>query len=211
MRNFRDAKLMAKSLRAALAAKSITVSHSDSLELLAQAFGVDDWNILAAKIAAAPPASDHALPLVTQRAGEPPGANEASNTILLSPAIPLIRIFDVAKAKDFYLGRLGFTLAWEHRYDETFPLYAQISRSAVTLHLTEHAGDCTPGSTVYINMHGLDEFQREVQAKGSRASITAQPGNREVLELHDPFGNRLRFSQTKRDAHNHARDGYSKA
>ncbi|MDC9567315.1 glyoxalase superfamily protein, partial [Pseudoalteromonas sp. GAB2316C] len=31
-------------------------------------------------------------------------------------AIPVIRIFDEAKAKDFYLGFLGMTLDREHRF-----------------------------------------------------------------------------------------------
>lgn len=50
MRDFRDAKAMAQSLRQALSARNITVTHSDSLELIAQSFGFDNWNILSAKI-----------------------------------------------------------------------------------------------------------------------------------------------------------------
>jgi catechol 2,3-dioxygenase-like lactoylglutathione lyase family enzyme len=34
-------------------------------------------------------------------------------------AIPIFRIFDVAKAKEFYVGFLGFQVDWEHRFDET--------------------------------------------------------------------------------------------
>lgn len=52
MRDFRDAKAMAQSLRQALSTRNITVSHSDSLELIAQSFGFDNWNILSAKIGA---------------------------------------------------------------------------------------------------------------------------------------------------------------
>jgi hypothetical protein len=48
MRDFRDAKAMAHSLRAALAAKGFKITVSQSLELIAQAFGVADWNTLAA-------------------------------------------------------------------------------------------------------------------------------------------------------------------
>lgn len=54
MRDYRDAKLMAAGLRQALADKSLSVTHSESLELIARAFGLDNWNILAAKIEAAP-------------------------------------------------------------------------------------------------------------------------------------------------------------
>lgn len=50
MHTFLDAKTMAKTLRAALAERSIDISHSDSLELVARQFGLDDWNTLAARI-----------------------------------------------------------------------------------------------------------------------------------------------------------------
>ncbi|HVC64682.1 MAG TPA: glyoxalase superfamily protein, partial [Candidatus Dormibacteraeota bacterium] len=43
-------------------------------------------------------------------------------------AIPIFRIFDVEKAKEFYVDFLGFRVDWEHRFDETAPLYMQISR-----------------------------------------------------------------------------------
>jgi len=50
MRDFRDAKAMAHSLRDALKAKAIQTTHSESLELIAKAFGYDNWNILSARI-----------------------------------------------------------------------------------------------------------------------------------------------------------------
>jgi hypothetical protein len=50
MRDFRDAKAMAKTLRAALAARDVKLSISESLELIAKTFGVADWNTLAAAI-----------------------------------------------------------------------------------------------------------------------------------------------------------------
>jgi hypothetical protein len=52
MRDFRDAKAMAHTLRAALATKGLKVTVSQSLELIAQAFGVADWNTLSAAIRA---------------------------------------------------------------------------------------------------------------------------------------------------------------
>lgn len=50
MRDFRDAKAMAQTLRDSLTSKSITISHSHSLELVSRMFGVADWNTLAALI-----------------------------------------------------------------------------------------------------------------------------------------------------------------
>src|SRR4051812_10102134 len=53
MRDFRDAKAMARTLREALAAKGVTISNSEALELVARTLGERDWNTLAAAIEAA--------------------------------------------------------------------------------------------------------------------------------------------------------------
>ncbi len=53
MRDFRDAKAMARTLREALAAKAVKISHSDALELTARMLGERDWNTLCAAIEAA--------------------------------------------------------------------------------------------------------------------------------------------------------------
>ena len=50
MRDFRDAKAMARTLREALAAKGRTISNSEALELVARMLGERDWNTLAAAI-----------------------------------------------------------------------------------------------------------------------------------------------------------------
>jgi hypothetical protein len=63
MRDFRDAKAMAHTLRAALAAKGFKITISQSLELIAQAFGAADWNTLSAAIRAEEPGPrDNASP-----------------------------------------------------------------------------------------------------------------------------------------------------
>ena len=68
MRDFRDAKVMARALRDALKAKAIETTHAEVLELIAKAFGYDNWNILSAKIEAAePPASDEGSVSVVAR------------------------------------------------------------------------------------------------------------------------------------------------
>jgi hypothetical protein len=50
MRDFRHAKAMARTLRASLAAEGFKITVSQSLEFIAEAFGVADWNTLAAAI-----------------------------------------------------------------------------------------------------------------------------------------------------------------
>src|SRR6202142_688284 len=53
MRDFRDAKAMAHTLRDALKVKAVETTHTECLELIAKTFGYENWNILAAKIEAA--------------------------------------------------------------------------------------------------------------------------------------------------------------
>ena len=50
MRTYKDAKAMAKSLRDSLAARSILLSHSKCIEIVAKQFGFADWNTLSAKL-----------------------------------------------------------------------------------------------------------------------------------------------------------------
>jgi uncharacterized protein len=50
MRDFRDAKAMAQTLREALKMKSVSLTHSESLELVARILGFHDWNVLSATI-----------------------------------------------------------------------------------------------------------------------------------------------------------------
>jgi ATP-dependent Lon protease len=50
MRDFRDAKAMAQTLREALKPKSISLTHSECLELVAKMLGFHDWNVLSAHI-----------------------------------------------------------------------------------------------------------------------------------------------------------------
>ena len=71
MRDFRDAKAMAQTLREALKAKSVPLTHSESLELIAKVLGFRDWNVLSARIQSEyqpPPIStDARLPTVPLR------------------------------------------------------------------------------------------------------------------------------------------------
>ncbi len=63
----------------------------------------------------------------------------------LGKTVPILRMFDEAKAKEFYVGFLGFIIDWEHRFEEGAPLYMQVSKDAFVLHLSEHYGDSSPG------------------------------------------------------------------
>ncbi|HSW16941.1 MAG TPA: glyoxalase superfamily protein [Ramlibacter sp.] len=114
----------------------------------------------------------------------------------LSPPIPILRIFDEAKAREFYIDFLGFRLDWEHRFEEGLPLYMQVSRAGCVLHLSAHHGDATPGSALRIHTSELDELQRELLARQymhARPAIQAQAWGRDMT-VTDPFANRLIFT-----------------
>ena len=82
--------------------------------------------------------------------------------------IPVLRIFDIAKAREFYIDWLGFTIDWEHRFGENFPLYMQISLNDIVFHLTEHYGDCSPCAKVFIWAMGIDDLHKQLTAKDYR-------------------------------------------
>lgn len=177
MRDHRDAKAMAKTLRDALASRTITISHSDALEIVARQFGLANWNILSSKIESAVP----------------------DEKVAFEQAVPIVRIFDVAKAHEFYLGFLGFTVDWEHRYGDHFPLYTQVSRGGLKLHLSEHAGDATPGGNMVVYMKGLRAFHEELSRKNYRYMKPGlhDEGTRLEAEVIDPFNNHIRFMEIK--------------
>jgi len=181
MRSFTDAKAMARTLREAMAAKGTNLSHSECLELVAQQFGAESWNVLAAKIEAAQPRPDSGAP-----------------SIRLIETIPILRIFSEEKAREFYVDFLGFKVDWEHRFGDNFPLYTQVSRSGVKLHLSEHHGDASPGSTVFIWMRGIAEYHHELMAKNykyNRPGLEDAVWDARLIQASDPFGNKLRFSE----------------
>jgi len=115
--------------------------------------------------------------------------------------IPILRIFDVVKATEFYTGFLGFKIDWKHEFQEGCPVYMQISREVCVLHLSEHHGDGSPGSALRIETPGLDAFVAALQAKNYKYFKPGKPsympwGSWEI-EAPDPFGNRLVFYERK--------------
>jgi hypothetical protein len=177
MRTFQDSKAMAKSLREQLAKKQIALTHSECLELVAKEFGFDSWNVLVAMIG-------------------------SDDSVRFGAAIPILRIFDADKAREFYIDFLGFKFDWISAADwkpRERPLYTQISRGSVLLHLSEHHGDASPGANAYVPLTDIEALHGELAAKGyayGKPNIEEVPWGRS-LQVHDPFGNRLRFTELK--------------
>jgi hypothetical protein len=177
MRTAHDAKAMAKAIRSALAEKSIAIPHSEALEIVARQFGFDNWNIMSAR-------------LETETV---PSLDRPS----FSQPVPIFRIFDEEKARGFYQGFLDCTFDWEHRFHPGAPLYAQVSRGGLKLHLSEHSGDASPGATAVCYMKGVEAFQKGLIAKDykyNRPGLERQDWGLEC-QVVDPFGNRIRFME----------------
>ena len=123
---------------------------------------------------------------------------EATSHIRFIRTIPILRIFSIEKAKDFYCGFLGFNLDWEHTFEPGMPVYMQVSRESLRLHLSEHHGDGSPGVHLHVEMVGVEEFHREVTAKGYKY---LRPGLQDAfygartMNVIDPFGNRITFDE----------------
>jgi catechol 2,3-dioxygenase-like lactoylglutathione lyase family enzyme len=119
-------------------------------------------------------------------------------TVSFVRTIPILRMFSVEKAKEFYVDYLGFQLDWEHKFPDVSPVYMQVSRAGLVFHLSEHYGDGTPGSNVYVQMEGVEEFHRELAGKNYgyfRAGLERTPWNTISLSVTDPFGNKIRFNE----------------
>ncbi|MDD9265866.1 glyoxalase superfamily protein [Paenibacillus sp. GCM10023248] len=109
---------------------------------------------------------------------------------------PIFRIFDEHKAREFYVDYLGFTLDWEHSFESDMPLYLQVSLGDLRLHLSEHYGDCSPGSAIRVEITGIEAFHQSLtdkKYKYLRPGLEQSPWKTKEVSVTDPFGNRITF------------------
>ncbi|AQX05492.1 VOC family protein [Elizabethkingia meningoseptica] len=112
--------------------------------------------------------------------------------------IPVLRMFDYQKAKEFYVDWLGFDILWEHTFDENFPVYMEVQRDNIKFHLSEHHGDGTPGTHVFIWCDEIESFHKEISVKNYKYN---KPGLEKTFygalafTVTDPFGNNIIFNQ----------------
>lgn len=114
------------------------------------------------------------------------------------PVIPILRIFDLARAKDFYVDFLGFTADWEHRFEPDAPVYMQVSRGDCRIHLSEHHGDGTPGTTIRVQVDELEAYHADLTAKRYkyyRPGLQDQDWGLREMSVKDPFGNTIIFNR----------------
>ncbi|ACZ29167.1 conserved hypothetical protein [Xylanimonas cellulosilytica DSM 15894] len=171
-----DLKRAARVLRAELAEQGVDLSHARALELVAHQAGYKDWNVAAAR-------------------------STPSSTVGLGAPVPVLRMVDVERTRAFYLGFLGFAVEFEHRFEPGLPLYLRVERDGARLDLSEHHGDGTPGSVVWIPVADVRALQRELLATGythMRPGIDDDAPGGPTLEVIDPAQNVLRFAEVPR-------------
>lgn len=118
--------------------------------------------------------------------------------IMLERTVPILRIFDVGRAREFYIDYLGFSVDFEHRFYDDAPLFMGISRGPIVLYLSEHHGDGTPGTHIVIHMQGIDELHDELSSKNYRymnPGVQMQEWGARELTVYDPFNNHVIFSE----------------
>ena len=114
-------------------------------------------------------------------------------------------MFDEAKAREFYLEFLGFTVKFEHRFAPDLPLYMGLVRDGCELHLSEHHGDGSPGANIRIALDDIDALHAELNGKrykNARPHIEAKPWGTREMYMFDPFGNRITFCAAGTDGQN---------
>jgi catechol 2,3-dioxygenase-like lactoylglutathione lyase family enzyme len=112
--------------------------------------------------------------------------------------IPTLRSFDEAKAREFYLDWLGFSVDWTHRFEDWAPLYMQVSREGIVFHISEHHGDGSPGAHVRVNIKGVREYHAELigkRYKNNRPSLERPEWGGTEFAVIDPVNNRITFAE----------------
>jgi catechol 2,3-dioxygenase-like lactoylglutathione lyase family enzyme len=120
--------------------------------------------------------------------------------IAFHSVVPTFRIYSLDKAREFYVDFLGCKIDWEHRFEPGAPVYMQVSRGNLKLHLSEHHGDGTPGSRAYVYAAGVRELHRELNDKRyrhNRPGLQEQEWGMIELQVVDPFDNRITFGEPK--------------
>lgn len=117
----------------------------------------------------------------------------------LEKPIPILRMFDEALTKAFYVDFLGFKIDWEHRFEGNFPLYMQVSHGECVLHLTGHFGDASGGGAIRIAVDDIDTYQQGLLAKQYKharpGAAQLMPWGSRDLTITDPSGNKITFMQ----------------
>ena len=163
MRDFRDAKAMAQTLRDSLTSKAVTISHSESLELVSKMFGAADWNTLCALIQAGRRAPDTAPQTESAR---------------VYPAIPIRDLVPFPLATyPLFIGREKTIQALDHAFQR---------QREVVLAVQKQAGVDEPGIDDVCGIGVLAGILDMVPLDGGTVKVLTQAYRR--IEIRRLFG-----------------------
>jgi ATP-dependent Lon protease len=164
MRDFRDAKAMAQALRDSLTTKAVTISHSESLELVSKMFGAADWNTLSA--------------LIQVGRSAPAAAAPQAEQARTYPAMP-IRDFVPFPSATFplFVGRAKTIHALDHAFQR---------QREVVLAVQKQAGVDEPGIDDVCNIGVLAGILDMVRLGDGTAKVLTQAYRR--IEIRRLFG-----------------------
>jgi catechol 2,3-dioxygenase-like lactoylglutathione lyase family enzyme len=104
-------------------------------------------------------------------------------------------MFDVAATIRFYVEYLGCSLDWQDGEGDR-PVYLEVSRDGLRLHLSSHHDDGTPGTAVLVVVRNIGALHAELHTRSYpflNPGIGPGPGNGREMQLIDPASNRIRF------------------
>ena len=132
----------------------------------------------------------------------------ASEPVQVASAVPILRRYDVAATIRFYVDYLGCSLDWQAG-DGDRPEYLQASRGGMTLHLSSHHHDGTPGTAVLVEVSNIDGLHAELHQRAYpflNPGIGPGPGNVREMQLIDPASNRIRSTNPHQPGRGSAAD-----
>ena len=109
--------------------------------------------------------------------------------------VPILRMYDVAATVRFYVDYLGCSLDHQAGAGDR-PVYLQVSRDGMQLHLSSHHDDGTLGTAVLVEVRNIDALHAELHQRGYpffNPGIGSGPGGVKEMQLIDPASNRIRF------------------
>jgi catechol 2,3-dioxygenase-like lactoylglutathione lyase family enzyme len=114
------------------------------------------------------------------------------------PVVPILRMFDLPATLRFYRDYLGCSVDWQDGEGDG-PVYLQVSRDGLTLHLSSHHDDGTPGSAVLVETPDVAGLHAELHERGYPFLNPGMEGHDRGREmtLIDPASNRLRFFERR--------------
>jgi len=111
-----------------------------------------------------------------------------------SSVMPGFGVVDVARAVEFYEGKLGFRATFRNG-----AVFAIVARDGIEISLGHHRSDASIGAgACYVKLKGVDALHDELAARGvamTHPLKTESYGMREFM-ITDPDGNTLNFGET---------------